>query len=300
LTGVGKAIELRIPMEEGQEGLTCLYVAEASTNRLAIFNPGHFYTIDDASNWNDDGWAGYGNHRTVQALLDGGFDVLVAFMPHYRPDDAPAFSLGTGDPHVTMFASLHPSAGSVWKYFIEPVVASVNYLLAQGDPSAPPVYSEIDMLGLSGGGWTTVITAAVDPRIRTSVHVAGSEPLDFWNEVQNDDEQTLPGLYAVAGYRDLYVLGASGAGRRQLQVLNRDDSCCFFPGWMGVAADGWDAAVNGYATAIGSRLAALGDLGSFQLKIDDTAVSHQISRQALSTMILPLLGASGRTDVQSD
>jgi PhoPQ-activated pathogenicity-related protein len=37
-------------------------------------------------------------------------------------------------------------------------------------------YKHIVMAGLSGGGWTTTIAAAIDPRIQLSIPIAGSIP----------------------------------------------------------------------------------------------------------------------------
>lgn len=288
LSSVASTEELRIAMDEGERGLACHFSAAQPNGELVAFNPGHFHLVGDESSWESDGWTGYGNQRTVQTLLDAGYGVLVVFMPHYQPDDFPDY--WGEDPHVIMFARLRPPTGSVWKYFIEPVTASLNYL-ARPAARGGPGYSAFHMLGLSGGGWTTVIAAAVDPRIKVSVHVAGSEPFDFWNE-GSADEQTLPALYRVAAYRDLYIMGASGAGRRQLQVLNRYDTCCFFPGWGNQPAQAWELSVRGYESAIQGQLARIQDAGSFRAEIDDTAVTHQISRHALGQLILPLLGAS--------
>ena len=59
-------------------------------------------------------------------------------------------------------------------YFIEPVVLSINHALALGyDPH------RIYLMGKSGGGWTTTLAAAVDPRITVSFPIAGSVPLDI-------------------------------------------------------------------------------------------------------------------------
>lgn len=52
-------------------------------------------------------------------------------------------------------------------YFIEPVVRTLNYAKQLG-------YKAIDMVGFSGGAWATVVTAAIDPRIRCSIHIQGS------------------------------------------------------------------------------------------------------------------------------
>jgi hypothetical protein len=37
-------------------------------------------------------------------------------------------------------------------------------------------YKHVVLVGLSGGGWTTTVTAAVDPRIKLSIPIAGSVP----------------------------------------------------------------------------------------------------------------------------
>lgn len=288
LSALAATEELRIDMDEGEHGLACHFSAAQPNGELVVFNPGHFHLVGDESSWESDGWTGYGNQRTVQALLDAGYGVLVVFMPHYQPDDFPNY--WGEDPHVVMFATLRPARGSVWQYFIEPVTASLNYL-ARPPSRGGPDYTAFHMVGLSGGGWTTVIAAAVDPRIKVSVHVAGSEPFDFWSEGVFD-EQALPQLYRVAAYRDLYILGASGAGRRQLQVLNRYDNCCFFPGWANRPAAAWELSVRGYEAAIKAQLARMQDPGAFRTEIDDTALTHQISRHALGQLILPALRSS--------
>ena len=85
------------------------------------------------------------------------------------------------------------------------------------------------MVGLSGGGWTTNLISALDDRIKYSFNVAGSIPLYYRERGSiGDIEQYLPQLYRdIAGYPDLYILGAFGKGRKQVQILNRQDDCCF-------------------------------------------------------------------------
>ena len=95
------------------------------------------------------------------------------------------------------------------RYFLEPVVLAVNYAKALGykcgtpqhgptifrqdgpnhlgscqnaipehqmglTPSGLCALRHIIMAGLSGGGWTTTISAAIDPRITLSMPIAGS------------------------------------------------------------------------------------------------------------------------------
>jgi dienelactone hydrolase len=58
---------------------------------------------------------------------------------------------------------------SSMKFFVEPVILAINYAKTLG-------YKRIVMVGLSGGGWTTTVAAAIDPRIDLSIPVAGSLP----------------------------------------------------------------------------------------------------------------------------
>ena len=106
------------------------------------------------------------------------------------------------------------------------------------------------MAGLSGGGWTTTIAAAMDARISLSFPIAGSIPQDMRNPyektwpVGNDREDyeqnaapnpnpgehaEQPGrpFYSVCNYTCAYLLAGLESGRAQVQVLHEDDSCCF-------------------------------------------------------------------------
>ncbi len=282
LQGVASKQELRVAVD-GEEELACHFAPTSSNGRLVVFNPGHACNVDDGSNGSTDAGS-YGDKRAVQALLSEGYGVLVTYMPHYRPDDCPA--PGGPDPHVAMFQNLHPPTGSAWQYFFAAVVSGLNYVQNHH------AYSGFDMVGLSGGGWTTVVYAAVDPRIKTSVQVAGSEPMEFWNDQSDNSEQTSPALYNVAAYRDLYALGGAGSGRRQVQVLNRNDSCCFTPGWLGTAPATWQPNVRAYERELRVGLGAMGDDGVFRQEIDDAAVQHQISRNALANVVLAELGGA--------
>jgi len=139
-------------------------------------------------------------------LLSDGYSVLLTFMPQYRPDD----NVNNAN-HQAMFTdpTFQPAVGSVWQYFLGAVLAGLNYVQNNSVSGGFPNYTEYDMLGLSGGGWTTVVYSAVDTRIKTSIQVAGSEPLDFWL-TDGLEEQTLHQLYDVAAYRDLLRVGRVG------------------------------------------------------------------------------------------
>ena len=49
---------------------------------------------------------------------------------------------------------------------LEPVATVLNYLETQSHAGSFPAIRDISMVGLSGGGWTTTVYAALDPRIK--------------------------------------------------------------------------------------------------------------------------------------
>ncbi len=124
------------------------------------------------------------------------------------------------------------------------------------------------MIGISGGGWTTTLAAAIDERIQTSVPVAGSYPIYLRSNEQRDWgdwEQTVPELYRIVNYPEIYILGAFGKNRCQLQVLNKYDSCCF-------AGIKWQT----YVDVVKTRVGDLGQ-GKWDLYVDDSHDGHKIS-----------------------
>lgn len=129
------------------------------------------------------------------------------------------------------------------------------------------------MTGVSGGGWTTTLVAALETRIDLSYPVAGSLPLalrfaraDAWG----DWEQYEVGFYALADYADLYVLGAQG--RRQVQILNQHDPCCY----AGDARTFYAPQVEAAALAVG---------GSFVVYLDPNNRLHSLSEAAQGWML---------------
>ena len=59
------------------------------------------------------------------------------------------------------------------RFFLEPIVLTINYAMSVLG------YQQVHMMGLSGGGWSTTIAAAIDPRITLSMPTAGSIPCEF-------------------------------------------------------------------------------------------------------------------------
>lgn len=259
-----------IRMEAGQENTTHHFLPKRKNGRLVVLQHGHGCTFDDG---NDP--RGYGMAHAVDTLLGEGYAVLIAYMPHMRPGDC-----GTV-PHARIF-DLTIQSGNQLKFFLEPVAISLNALRTR--------YKEIHMAGLSGGGWTTTLYAAVDPDIRCSFPVAGSIPLYLRTGGSvGDKEQYLDEFYRLSGYPDLYVLGAYGPGRKQIQILNRRDDCCFGEAQHDSVRNGLDyePAMRAYEKVVQD---AAGGPGHFRLVIDDSAPRHMISPDAVQIMVREMAG----------
>jgi hypothetical protein len=276
LAGVERVERLSAHVDFGYHHLSFLLHPSAASpeRRLVIIHQGHQGGLID-------GIAGLANR-----LLKAGFTVLLMQMPFTGWNTQRTFTTAKGtvrirersstSAHNELFSALGDEGGSPLRFFIEPVTTAINYFIRQH-----PCYRDISMVGLSGGGWTTHIAAAIDPRIRLSIPVAGSYPLflrPHYPGSTGDMEQTLPALYEErAGWLDLYILGGEGQGRRQIQLLNQYDTCCFY----GVGSDTYKDAVSRVAGIVG---------GQWECILDSTHRSHQISLWAIENVIMPAMG----------
>jgi pimeloyl-ACP methyl ester carboxylesterase len=194
----------------------------------------------------------------ILRLLREGRSVLAFAMPLLGGNGTPRLAhprLGAVDLESHDQLSLLPRP---LRFFLEPVCAGIGHLADRwGAPGA-------DMVGISGGGWTTTVYAALDPRVRVSAPVAGTLPLALRTAYDwGDMEQHAPDLVEAADYLDLYVLGAAGPGRRQLQVLHGRDSIAF----AGTQA-------RRYERAVAEAVAATG-AGTWELRLDEEETSHE-------------------------
>jgi hypothetical protein len=277
VTNLLRVDEMQVLMDNHNESLAYHFVPQKPNGRLVIVHQGHFCYLNDAAN--ADGVA-----NTIKALVTKGFGVLAMYMPHKQPDDC-------GGPYVEDGLFNEKTVGSPMKYFFEPIAEDLNYLKTYSKAADFPSYQKYSLIGLSGGGWTVTVYAAIDPNIATSIPVAGSIPIylrspRFPNDV-GDYPQIWPPFYEIAGYLDLYIMGAYGVGRSQIQILNRNDNCCFGPKQYDLSGT-WDQAVQAYAARVRNTLSSLGE-GHYQLVIDDVATHHMISSYAINDVIIPAL-----------
>jgi hypothetical protein len=275
---LGRVDALQIAMECGQQTVTYHFIPKNSNRRLVVVHQGHTCELDN-----------YGVGDLIRDLLREGYSALAVYMPRCRPGDCPG---SCTEQHNAMFTALLPSAGSPMRFFLEPVALSLNYLERRHRADDFPRYQEFHMAGLSGGGWTTTVYAAIDPRIKLSFPVAGTLPLYLRSSGSVGDlEQTLPAFYEIAGYPDLYLLGAFGRGRSQVQILNRKDDCCFGEA-QHRGPPSYDEAVRAYERSVRDQLEEMKS-GSFRVEMDEVAPRHLISSHASRNVILPELNQRG-------
>ena len=247
---------IEVRMEFGAQSIIYLFHPRSSNSRLLIYHQGHggdfILGVD-----------------TIQFFLQHGYTVAAFAMPLGRGINGPLV-FETPDGNITLrghsdLRLLESEVFSPLKFFVEPVIVFLNYAVAELR------YDMVAMVGVSGGGWTTTLAAALEPRIVRSYPVAGSLPLVFGSG--RDYEQTHHGLYALANYLELYVLGTYGETRRQIQVLNRYDPCCF----GGTEYVLYEEQVSRTAQRVGN--------GSFSVFLDETHREHKISEAALDVIL---------------
>ena len=283
LSNVKRVDMLEYPMKDTNGNLVFTSLgwhfipSSGAKNKMVIVHQGHDTTFMDPVPGQDAGGTGGRNlAATISALLFEGYSVFAMYMPLYRPDNTSSLS------HWNLMNTVSPQGGgSGTRFFMEPVRAFLRYLQTQSASGGFPQYTDFSMTGISGGGWTTTVYAAIDPTIELSFPVAGSIPLYLrcptnGAATYNHDAEQFQGhgIYSIAGYQDLYILGATGISsngfaRHQTQVLNRQDDCCFGQGEQAAQLGPWDASVNHYELAVRNEVYQLGQGGMFRVDIDE-------------------------------
>ncbi|HET6893023.1 MAG TPA: hypothetical protein VFH31_18100 [Pyrinomonadaceae bacterium] len=267
LTNLKQINRLTIAMDWGFSSTAYHFVPTQSTNKLLIYHRGHDGDF-------------VGGISIIQFFLDKGFSVIALSMPLEPPNNQPIVDLNrVGKIQITFHDQLkllEMQSGHPVQLFLTPIAISLNYANTLG-------YESFFMTGMSGGGWTTTVYSAIDPRIAHSYPVAGSLPIHLRSDRKRsnsaqrpadwgDYEQTIPELYRITNYLELYVLSSHGANRKQLQILNKFDPCCF----SGDASQAYEAKVNQRVQMLGA--------GSFSVYLDSTHKAHGYSDEALNVI----------------
>jgi len=251
---------LTVEMEYDINSISYLFIPEKSNEKLILYHQGHggdFILGKD----------------TIQFFLNRNFTVLASTMPLVGMNNQPVVEMdGLGQIKLIshdQLRLLEANNFNPMKIFLDPIRINLNFIEMEYD------FKQYSMIGLSGGGWTTVIYSAIDERISDSFSVAGSMP--FYLIVNDRDigdyEQTNIDLYQNVNYLELYVLSAYGDGRKHIQIFNKNDPCCF-------SGNGYET----YEFIIKDKISQLGN-GDFQVFVDVTHNEHKISDTSLEYII---------------
>ena len=251
---------------------------EKALNRCVIVHGGHsqdYYSTGSvvATNGN--------NFNMVQALLVNGYHVLgcvMPFMASYSPDIIAANMELHSHQNFYFYEQV---VGSLDKhplvYFLEDKIQALNYCDNNFD------FKSYDMVGLSGGGWSTVMVAALDRRIRRSYPVFGGLPFDlrailvsqgytaYGDYEQKQDRPWWPDLEDKEEH--IYALGCLEPGRRQMQIVGDQDTS--FP----------VINLHSQVTAYKDYVQSFVPEGNYDVFIDDYATVHQFSELAITKII---------------
>lgn len=258
LAGLARIDRLHVRMDFGLDSRVLHFVPKRPNGTLVLVHDGH--AAADALK------------PLIARLVERGYAVAGFTLPLFGDNARPAVRAGQLGrivlDHHDKLRLISPPSGLAVQYLLEPVPVVLNRLA--------PGYRQVAMVGLSGGGWATTLAAALDPRIASSFPVAGSRPPDIaLGGAWHDYEQSEAALYTRISWLDLYLLGSAGKGRRQLQILNEFDPCCF----AGRAA-------LTYRDAVARRARSLG--GRFDLLLDSTHERHEISEWAVGRILAGL------------
>jgi len=247
---------LTVEMEYGINSVSYLFLPEQPNEKLILYHQGHggdFLLGKD----------------TIKFFLDRNFTVFAMTMPLLGMNNQPVVEIdGIGKIKLNshnQLRLLEANDFNPMKLFLDPIQINLNFLDKEYN------FKRYSMIGLSGGGWTTVVYSAIDERISESFSVASSMP--FYLRVDDRDmgdyEQRNIELYQNVNYLELYVLSAYGDGRKHIQIFNKNDPCCF-------SGNGYET----YEFVIKDKISQLGK-GNFQIFIDDTHTQHKISDHTL-------------------
>ena len=247
---------LTVEMEYGINSVSYLFLPEQPNEKLILYHQGHggdFLLGKD----------------TIQFFLDRNFTVFAMTMPLLGMNNQPIVEMDVlGKIKLNshnQLRLLEANDFNPMKLFLDPIQINLNFLDKEYN------FKRYSMIGLSGGGWTTVVYSAIDERISDSFSVASSMP--FYLRVDDRDmgdyEQRNIELYQNVNYLELYVLSAYGDGRKHIQIFNKNDPCCF-------SGNGYET----YEFVIKDKISQLGK-GNFQIFIDDTHTQHKISDHTL-------------------
>jgi pimeloyl-ACP methyl ester carboxylesterase len=256
--GLARIDRVRYDVAFGLSSITYQYWPEAPNGQAIIYHLGH--------------WQGRGTSKHVVAwLIDRGYMVTTIFMPLYGGNPVNLDVEFEGQTYYLRdwhedLAPIEREGGNTFQLFFEPVARTIEHLALDHG------FEQIAMMGLSGGGWTTDVYSALDPRVATTFSVAGSLPFRLRRSADIGEYEQLGErpFYDIATYMDLYFLAATGEpAQRHRQLLHQYDECCF-------AWDGRVDPIRFYESEVRERLMTATAGGDFRIDLIPDIERHDV------------------------
>lgn len=201
------------------------YLHSSGVSRgLVIFQSGH-EGIDYLREGPLDPY-GYASHFTSL-----GFDVITLCMPLFGFNTYGSV-LADDEFDPTLYTSPHElfdywernGTSALLSYFILPVLLAIDW--AQTSLG----HTEFAMAGCSGGGWTTTLAAALDPRISLSIPIPGPLPPQWmdtadWYPLDWEGQMNPHSVYSTCSFLCMTILSSVGGGgaRRSVHLMHKNE-----------------------------------------------------------------------------
>lgn len=238
-TGSNRTITFRTgPATYGLDTVCYLFIPSANAN-------GKAFVLIGGEFGNSDLWSAYGQGAAATALLQRGYAVLHVPMPFCGPN-APSKlvtwkdgvttatvggSTGPDANHNTLTGYDDPAKSDVKSQalFWGPPIQAVDWLTGNG-------YSgKTYTTGVSSGGWTAIVTGALDPRVQAAYGCAGMVPAGIWawfertsNSIDIEQTPTNPHIVLGGGVMGFNVMCALNTARKRgRHILAFDDDAGF-------------------------------------------------------------------------
>lgn len=237
-----------------------LYVNTSSSKYCAITHEGHdYFNLPN-------------HHYHIQRLLHLGWNVVIVQMPQIFAQPSPP---NAPDPagEIDHGAFGYPRE-AVDPGYLRTFLAPTLYVKQALKTTYG--FSTFAMIGISGGGWTTLMVAALDTEIRAAFSVAGSGTYDIFPlgaPVRDYEQEALPESISLPtrpcyaflpqDYRDLYAM--AGDNNRFMRLVYIDGDL-FWP------SAGKHALIDAVAAAADARVN-----GTVAVSYDTSQSVHEIS-----------------------
>jgi hypothetical protein len=258
IEGLARLDRLTIPVDEFYTAFAYRLYPAAPNGRTVLYHHGYGGTFVQSA-------------ALLSALLRDGYDIVALN------------NMGYGENRLETYVDprLGPTDLGIWKFmdfverpmrlYFDPAIVAINHVVrVEGRET-------VDAVGFSNGGWAVSVLAAVDPRIRRSYPVSGGYPIylrAYDHKNQSQREHFYYPMLKAANYLDMYVLGTFGdAPRREMQIFNRYDRCC----WRNRKGELYEPAVRAAAAKVGG--------GAFDVLIDESHADHKVSDFAISRIL---------------